>query len=75
MKPVKNLVLVALLVLSIALTAVAGDVQVPGVVATPSPTPTPEASRITVSDPEADTTVETADYLFFEVLTALLSVY
>ena len=75
MKPVKNLVLVALLVLSIALTAVAGDVQVPGVVATPSPTPTPEASRITVSDPETDTTVDTADYLFLEVLTALLSVY
>ena len=75
MKPVKNLVLVALLVLSIALNTFAGDILQPGVVATPSPTPTPEASRITVSDPEADTTVETAGYLFFEVLTALLSVY
>ena len=74
MKPVKNLVFAALLVFSIALNTFAGDVQVPGI-ATPNPTPTPEASRITVSVPETDTTVETADYLFLEVLTALLSVY
>jgi len=74
MKPVKTFVFVALLVFSIALNTFAGDMLQPGV-ATPSPSPTPEASRITVSDPETDTTVETADYLFFEVLTALLSVY
>ena len=74
MKPVKNLVFAALLVFSLALNAIAGDVQVPGIAA-PNPTPTPEASRITVSDPETDTTVDTADYLFLEVLTALLSVY
>ncbi len=74
MKPVKNLVFAALLVFSIALNTFAGDVQVPGIAA-PNPTPTPEPSRITVSVPETDTTVDTADYLFLEVLTALLSVY
>ena len=74
MKPVKNTVFAALLVFSLALTTIAGDVQVPGVAA-PIPSPTPEASRITVSEPETDTTFETADYLFLEVLTALLSVY
>lgn len=75
MKPVKNLVFAALLVFSIALNVFAGDVQVPGVVATPTPSPNPEESRITVSAPETDTTIGTADYLFLEVLTALLSVY
>jgi len=74
MKPVKNLVFAALLVFSIALNSFAGEIQQPGVAA-PIPSPTPEASRITVSEPETDTTFETADYLFLEVLTALLSVY
>ena len=74
MKPVKNLVFAALLVFSLALNTIAGDVQVPGIAA-PTPTPTPEESRIFVPAPESDTTVETADYLFLEVLTALLSVY
>ena len=74
MKPVKNLVFAALLVFSLALNTIAGDVQVPGIAA-PTPTPTPTESRIFVPAPESDTTVETADYLFLEVLTALLSVY
>ena len=76
MKPVKNLVFAALLVFSIALNIFAGEVQVPGIAAPiPSPAPTPQESRIFVPVPETDTTVETADYLFLEVLTALLSVY
>jgi len=75
MKPVKNLVFAALLVFSISLNTFAGDVQVPGAVPTPTPTPSPEESRIFVPAPETDTTVNTADYLFLEVLTALLSVY
>ena len=75
MKPVKNLVFAALLVFSIALNTFAGDIQQPGAVATPTPSPSPEESRIMISAPESETTTVTADYLFLEVLTALLSVY
>jgi hypothetical protein len=75
MKPVKNLVFAALLVFSIALNTFAGDVQVPGAVPTPTPSPSPEESRLFVPAPETVTMVDTADYLFLEVLTALLSVY
>jgi hypothetical protein len=78
MKPVKNLVFAALLVFSIALNTFAGDIQHPGIAA---PTPTPE-TLIAATDettPEAtdsqQTTVATADYLFFEILIALISVY
>jgi hypothetical protein len=78
MKPVKNLVFAALLVFSIALNTIAGDIEHPG-----APSPTPEPPRITTTDEtipgtstdSQETTVETADYLFLEVLTALLSVY
>ena len=75
MKPVKNLVFAALLVFSIALNTFGGDIDQPGA---PAPTPPP---RMTTIIPVPDTgtqgnTIETADYLlFFEVLTALLSVY
>jgi len=80
MKPVKNLVFAALLAFSIAFNTVAGDIQHPGIAA-PTPTPTPE-TLIAATDettPEAtdsqQTTVATADYLFFEILIALISVY
>ena len=75
MKPVKNFVFAALLVFSLALNTFAGDILQPGAVATPTPTPSPEESRIFIPAPETHITVETADYLFLEVLTALLSVY
>ena len=75
MKPVKNLVFAALLVFSIALNIFAGEILQPGAVATPTPSPSPEESRIMISAPESETTTVTADYLFLEVLTALLSVY
>jgi hypothetical protein len=80
MKPVKNLVFAALLVLSLALNTFAGDIQVPGIAA-PQPSPTPQCMTIATSEIIMDntdskpTTAETADYLFLEVLTALLSVY
>lgn len=80
MKPVKNLVFAALLVFSITLSTMAGDIEHPGA---PAPVPSPEPPRMTLTDDtipgtstdSQDTTVETADYLFLEVLTALLSVY
>ena len=78
MKPVKNLVFAALLVFSIALNTLAGDIEHPG-----TPSPSPEPPRIVATDDtipgtgtdSQETTDNTADYLFFEVLTALLSVY
>ena len=81
MKPVKNFVFAALLVFSITLNIFGGDIDQPGFAA-PTPTPTPEARMIAVTDqtiPDAtdsqQITVETADYLFFEILISLLSVY
>lgn len=78
MKPVKNFVFAALLVFSIALNTLAGDIEHPG-----SPAPTPEPPRIIAIDDtipgtgtdSQETTDNAAGYLFFEVLTALLSVY
>jgi len=69
MKPVKNLVFAAVLIFSIALNTFGGDIDLPG-------TPAPPPPRVTATTDETiPETVETADYLFFEVLTALLSVY
>jgi len=79
MKPVKTLVFATLLVFSLAFSTYAGDVDVPG--AKPSPTP-----QLMVSDQKPvvvytetqhteDVTSETSDYLFYEALAALLSVY
>lgn len=78
MKPVKNLVFAALLVFSITLNTFAGDIDVPGVAAPPPPprmsTTTDETIPETTTETE-QTMLETPDYLFFEVLAALLSVY
>ena len=78
MKPVKNLVFAALLVFSIAFNTFAGDVDVPG-----APAPPPRLTTTTYEDPlEPSDTQETgyatsasSDYLFYEALVALLSVY
>ena len=75
MKPVKNLVFAALLVISIALNTFGGDIDLPG-----KETPPPPPKSMTTTTPVTSTdsqelTFETADYLFVEVLTALLSVY
>lgn len=76
MKPVKNFVFAALLVFTLAFNTLAGDIDQPG-----NPAPPPPRATATTSDPipettdSQDTTIETADYLFLEVLTAFLSVY
>ena len=79
MKPVKTLVFATLLVFSLAFGTYAGDVDVPG--AKPSPTPQqmvvdqkPTVTYIETQHTE-DVTSETSDYLFYEALAALLSVY
>lgn len=81
MKLVKNLVFAGLLVMTITVNIVAGEVQTPAATS-PTPSPTPN-SLIAYEDGtplgypcvDGNITVETTDYLFFEALAALLSVY
>ena len=81
MKSVKNLVYAVLLAFVIGVSANAGDQGTPGF-ANPSPSPTPDGIVATINketalsycDPSAGST-ETSDYLFYEALAALLSVY
>ena len=75
MKLVKNFVLAVLLASVLAVSAPAGEVDVPGFA---GPTPTPTPLRSDENNGKSDVTVisaETSDYLFFEALAALLSVY
>ena len=78
MKLVKNLVLALMLASVLAISAPAGEINTPGAVA--FPTPTPQQSMVicndgtVVCDPNAENT-ETSDYLFYEALAALLSMY
>jgi len=79
MKPFKTLVFAALLVFSIAFNTFAGDVDVPGA---PKPLMYNEDPVITYTKPTGTSTQETgavtpepSDYLFYEALAALLSVY
>ena len=79
MKLVKNLVFAGLLVFTISVNILAGDQH------TPSATqPPPPPDKLVVyedggspsGDPyTGEITAETTDYLFFEALAALLSVY
>jgi hypothetical protein len=84
MKLAKNLVFAGLLVFTITVNSFAGEVQIPNVVQ-PTPSPTPNALiayedgtsplGYPCIDHTAEITAETTDYLFFEALAALLSVY
>ena len=80
MKLVKNFALAVLLAFVLAVSAPAGEVPMPGAAATPTPTPnsassSDEAKSAYYGDPNAIVTAETSDYLFYEALAALLSVY
>lgn len=76
MKPVKNLVFATVLVFSLALTTLGGEIDVPGA---PAPQPSPRMTTTTDGTIETtdtqDTTVDTSDYLYLEALAALLTVY
>ena len=82
MKSVKNLVYAVLLAFVLGVSANAGDQGTPGF-ANPSPSPTPDRimatsdqeTAICYCDPSAGNTQQTSDYLFYEALAALLSVY
>lgn len=79
MKLVKNLVLALVLASVIGGSVSAGEQSTPGFAA-PTPTPAPESATIipddgvVIYDPNPEST-ETSDYLFFEALAALLSMY
>ena len=80
MKPVKNFLFAMLLLSAMAVSTLAGVQDTPGYVDPPPPPRQMTTLDGTIS-PESNTeeaggiTIETADYLFFEVVTALLSVY
>jgi hypothetical protein len=81
MKPVKTFVSIAVLLLALAVQAPAGEQQTPGAAAQPSPTPNTMtysgADTTPLGDPseQSGETVETSDYLFFEAIKALFSLY
>jgi len=82
MKSVKNLALAVMFALCLAVSAPAGEVPMPGA-ASPTPSPSPQgaesfdgAKSANYSDAVAvNATAETSDYLLYEALAALLSVY
>ena len=77
MKPVKNLVFAGLLVFAMTLNTFAGEQETPTEEQKPKlVTTTTDEGTNPLSDPyTGDITAETSDYLFFEALAALLSVY
>jgi hypothetical protein len=86
MKSVKQLVFAVLLLTALSARTLAGDMSTPGYTTPPPPPPTAEhimstsaeADISSSSDPyseQSGDTVETSDYLLFEAIAALLSVY
>ena len=75
---VKNLVFAGLLVFTISFNTLAGDQHTPAIVEPPPPPPLKlsiDEETFPIVDPYSELTAETTDYLFFEALVALLSVY
>ena len=79
MKSVKNLVFALLLVFAITSSVAAGEMPIP-----PAPEPAPRATATASADtqPSSDLdsvqsgdTVESSDYLYFEAIVALMSIY
>ena len=80
MKPVKSLVLAALLVSTLAFNTFAGDIETPGYTAPPPPprvmtTDETITSSSDTTQQDGGITAETSEYLVFQALAALLSVY
>lgn len=76
MKPVKNFIFAMLLVFAMAVSTTAGVQDTPGYIPPPPPQQMSTTSGDTPSTELADgITNETADYLFLETLTILLSAY
>ncbi|HZM98336.1 MAG TPA: hypothetical protein VFB70_03035 [Pyrinomonadaceae bacterium] len=77
MKLVKNFVFAVLLVSALAFNTYAGDIELPGRnPPPPSPIVNSDESLTTVTGAATqDPGVETSDYLLYEALAALLSLY
>lgn len=80
MKFVKNFVYTVVLVIAVAHNTLAGQQDTPGFVPPPPPPATSTSDEYTALDDSNTGTVggvttETSDYLLFEALMALLSVY
>jgi hypothetical protein len=72
MKPVKNFLFTTVLVSAMAVNTMAGVEDTPG---KQDPPPPPQPQMTPNTEDTGGITIDTADYLFLEVLTALLSVY
>jgi hypothetical protein len=78
MKLVKNFVFAVVLVSTIAVNTPAGEQDTPGYAPPPPPhamSTTAEDTTVSNTEQAGGVTAETSDYLLFEALTALLSVY
>ena len=80
MKLVKNLVFAGLLISAISLNTFAGEQEIPAYIPPPPPRAVADEGLFpVVSEPylgqSGETKAETANYLFYEALAALLSVY
>ncbi|HEU4508812.1 MAG TPA: hypothetical protein VFR78_11275 [Pyrinomonadaceae bacterium] len=80
MKLVKNFLYAVILVMAVALNTPAGQQDTPGFVPPPPPPATStsdEYTSVDYSNPETvgGVTTDSSDYLLFEALMALLSVY
>jgi hypothetical protein len=80
MKPVKNFLFAVLLVSAMAINTLAGEQDTPGYAPPPPPrqmTTSDEGTTVVGSNTEqaGGIILETSDYLLFEALAVLLSVY
>ncbi len=78
MKPVKNFLFAVLLVSAMAISTPAGEQDTPGYAPPPPPrqmTTVIDGTTSGSNTEENGITAETSDYLFLDVLAALLSVY
>jgi hypothetical protein len=80
MKLVKNFLFAVIVVSAISVNTPAGELDTPGYVPPPPPRQMSTSDGTTTvltsaTDSTGDVTVETSDYLIYEALAALLSVY
>jgi hypothetical protein len=81
MKLVKSLAFAVVLASILSVSTFAGEQSTPGRAGSSTPSPTPQSESISISDDGTvisdpnDGSTETSDYLFYEALAALLSMY